>query len=525
MHAEYSVRPSGAVELAAPLQLMVVDDDEELRLVLGHLLESHGYGVTLCADAVAGLARLRSGTLPDIIVLDLMMPTMTGWEFRIAQKREASWANIPVLAMSGDHSPQAEAIDCAAYLSKPVDQRALLDAVQRIQAQLARNRALARASEVQRLVSLGTLVGGVAHEINNPLTFMGASLTTLQRQLTGELPLDASARASVQHAVESIRVGLERVAAVVKSVSLFAFAEPRPVESLDVHEVLEASLQVASNELRHCARVVRDYTPVPRVRGNAAQLGQVFLNLLLNAVASVREQAQGGHEIRVQSSRRGEHVVITIADSASTLRLEHEGRSFDPLLADRDAERRIGLRFGLTVSHELIEAMGGTMEIEPNQPQGSRLLVLLPSCGKVAAPPTVIATPPPPEKRPRVLVIDDEPLICQLFTSMLEADHDLRACTDPLDGLAACEREAYDVVLCDVMMPGLDGIALFERAVALRPALRERFVFVTGGVFSEPARSGLSRTQRPVLLKPCGRRELVAAIRTTLATAPSRVAV
>jgi CheY-like chemotaxis protein len=490
--------------------IMVVDDDDDLRAVLREVLASSGYAVTSCSNALEGLERLRGETLPDMIVLDLVMPAMSGWEFRIVQKRRARWASIPVLALSGDLSPQAAAIDAAAYLPKPVDHVAFLAAVRTIEAELA------RASEVQRLVSLGALVGAIAHEINNPLTFMGASVESLQRALEGDAELDVRARAKARRAIESLHVGLDRVAAVVKSVSMFAFAEPTALEPTDVHQVLEASLQVASNELRHSARLVRDYTEVPAARANSAQLGQLFVNLLLNAVLTIREHPGTHHEVRVESAMRGELIMITITDTASKILPAGGRRIFDPLQAD-SATGQMGLRFGLAVSHELVEAMGGTLEIEPNHPAGGKFHVLLPASSRaVACPAPLEPAHAAPARRPRVLVIDDEPLLCELFSTMLEDDHDVRTFTDPFAGLAACDAATVDVVLCDVMMPALDGIALYEQAVQAHPALAERFIFVTGGVFSDPARNGIRHAKRQVLLKPCGRRELLAAIRATM---------
>ncbi|HEY6877161.1 MAG TPA: response regulator, partial [Polyangiales bacterium] len=439
--------------------------------------------------------------------------------------RDARLARIPVVAMSGDLSPQAAAIDAAAYLPKPLDHTALVLTVRNIATDLQRRRDVARASELQRLVSLGALVGGIAHEINNPLAFVTGNVDILQRQLFGmggSALVEPHARANALHALNRVRTGIDRIAHVVGSVSMFAFADSGRVEPTDVHEVLESSLQIVSNELRHCARVERCYEAVPHVRANPASLGQVFLNLLLNAVFAIREHEQIGHVIRVESATRGEHVVITFTDSATTLRPGAEVQVFDPL-ASEDGTGRMGLRFGLAVTHELVEAMGGTIELEALEPAGVAFRVVLPCCDRISRPP-----PPLPAyskradhlgKRPRILVVDDDPLVCELFEEMLYEDFEVTALTVPLQALAALRGGQFDLILCDVMMPDLDGLALYERATLARPELRERFVFVTGGAFSARARGALRKTQRPVLQKPCYRHELLDTIHATLKVA------
>ena len=519
------VEQSEGVDAGDRLTVMVVDDDEDLLVVIAHLLHSEGYSTVTCRDAAHALERLRQKPCPDIIVLDLLMPKLNGWQFRIEQKKDPRWADIPVIALSGDLSPQAEAVDATAYLTKPLDEPTFLRTLRNIATELQRRRQVARASEVQRLVSLGTLVGGIAHEINNPLTFVSGNLDALQRQLDGlraTAGCDPAEMATALHALERVRTGIDRIAAVVNTVSMFAFGDSAVLETVDVHEVLEASLQVAANELRHCARLERAYAAAPRVRANRASLGQVFVNLLLNAVFAIREHELTGHVVRVESRTSGEHVAITIADSASTLEPGVGARIFDPLTSDSTAGR-MGLRFGLAISRELVEAMGGSIELQANEPAGTIFRVLLPSCGRISYPPPTPAAEPvvsESSQRPRVMVIDDEPLVCELLEALLSDEYDVTSFTAPLDALSVLLHHPFDVVLCDVMMPELDGLALFERASSARADLLGRFVFITGGAFTDRARSALRATDRPVLRKPCRRSDLVEAVEATLKRVP-----
>jgi CheY-like chemotaxis protein len=367
---------------------------------------------------------------------------------------------------------------------------------------------LARAGELQRLLSLGALIGGIAHEINNPLAFVFGSIDLLQRQLvrlTQPAP-DPFDLATAMRALERARAGAERVAAVVRSASMFVSADLECIENVDVHEVLESSIQVASNEIRHGAHLVRSYEDAPRVLANPARLGQVFLNLLLNAVYASREAGGRDHVIRVRTHCEDGWVVVTIADTATTL--EAARTVFDPVNPlDHGAAR---LRIGLAVSREVVHGMGGKIEISSEVPRGASFRISLPISTRDSFP---APAPKPPVRMANqgatVLVVDDEPLLCELLGTMLADDYAVVAFTSPRAALAALLERDFDVVLCDVMMPELNGTELFDRAVREKPALSERFVFITGGAFTEYARLFLKQTGRPVLRKPCERRELL----------------
>ena len=506
-------------EEGARTRVMVVEDDAHTRDALGLLLESNGYEVTLCAGAIQALGHLREATLPDLIVLDLVMPEMSGWEFRIEQKKEPAWENIPVLALSGDHSPQAEAIDATAYLAKPVDERVFLETVERLQRDIRDRLALARASELQRLVSLGELIGGLAHEINNPLAFIGGSLDLLRRQLIGLIhpvgPVDPLGVASALRALERTQVGVERIADVIRCVSIFASAEPAPNRPLDVHAVLESSLQVAENEIRHSALIERDYEALPMVQGDAARLGQVFLNVILNAVRAIRVTNQSEHMISLATRATPGWVSVTIADTASVMDAAARKAMFDPLTSVSTG--RVGLHFGLAVSREIVEAMGGSIEVSGRQARGAAVCIKLPSVSEETyEPPVKKRLLLQPKSRMSIMVVDDEPLMCEVLAAMLSTDYEVTAFTSPRAALAAMVEGSVDLILCDVMMPELSGIDLYDRLERERPDLTRRFVFITGGAFTERVRFFLKRIDRPIIAKPFARQELLSVIQETL---------
>jgi len=495
--------------------VMIVEDDENLTEAIKLLLQKRGYVIETCSDARVALDQLRSGPTPDLILLDLLMPYMDGWEFRLEQKRDPRLASIPVIAMSVDSSAQAAAIDAQAFLRKPFDEELLVDTVDELIRERTSARYRTRAAELDRLTSLGSLAAGIAHEVNNPLTFVTGNLelaqdkaSALQTRLSGP---DAFSMVGVCQLLSRAQRGADRIAEVMRRVSLFARTDDAAETGIDVHDVLESSLQLASNEIRHCARLERDLKPVSMVRGNATELGQVFLNLTLNAVRAIGEHGSDNHVITVRTEMTplGE-VIVTIADSGLGTAPTISAPLFD---LSRSTRQR---RLGLAVSEELIRAMGGTLEFESTRQHGSIARVRLPA---LTPPPPPVAEPVPAKPAPVrrsericVLVVDDEPLMCELILDLVGDEYDIATFTDPRAAVASILGGSFDVIFCDLMMPGLSGNDLYERVVKQRPELARKFVFVSGGAFTDRAREFLATTRLPQVNKPFTREALVAAI-------------
>ncbi len=157
---------------ASGRSLLVVEDDADIREALDGLLSMEGFRVAGCSNGREALDWLRASPKPDIILLDLMMPIMDGWQFRVAQKDDPELATIPVLALSADSTAKAAAIDAEAYLKKPVDYDTLIATIDRLLVESEHREIQARLAQTDRLTSLGTLAVGVAHEINNPLAYV-----------------------------------------------------------------------------------------------------------------------------------------------------------------------------------------------------------------------------------------------------------------------------------------------------------------------------------------------------------------
>jgi len=270
--------------------------------------------------------------------------------------------------------------------------------------------------------------------------------------------------------------------------------------------VLAQSIKMTLNEMRHRARVVQSFAEVPPVRANASRLGQVFLNLLVNAAHAIEDGRVDANEIRIRVTREGIHVIVEIEDTGVGIPTSVLPRIFDPFFTTKPAGVGIGL--GLSICDRIIESFGGTITVTSRVGFGSTFRVALPIAAQL---PLALAAepPPPPQPRSRILMIDDEAAVGRSIRLLLAPDHEVINVTRALDALARLDAgEAFDMILCDVMMPEMNGIELFAQLQLRFPAYTRRVVFMTGGAFTSQARDALEALGAPRLEKPFSEVEL-----------------
>jgi signal transduction histidine kinase len=516
-------------------RLLLVEDDGELRSSLAELLRSDGYDVVGAANGSEALEYLKRAPAPDLILLDLMMPVKDGWQFRIEQKRDPNISAIPVLAISADDTPKAVAIDAEMYLKKPFQYTALLDAIRRVID-------TKRLAHLDRMASLGTLAAGIAHEINNPLTYVIANLelieeeiprliqeyaTVVQRGPSSRPPTERPASdrpaSSVVARLNEISArlrdaldGSERIRGIVLNVKTFSRASDDHRTYVDVRSVLDSSIKVVTSEIRQRARLVREYEHVPLVLANPGQLGQVFLNLLLNAAHSIEREEPDANVIRVATKKgpNGE-IIIEVSDTGKGIAAEAQPRIFDPFFTTKPIG--VGTGLGLSVCHGIVRSLGGTITVESEPSRGATFRVVLP-----AAPERTLATPKPapvsiPQVHGRILIIDDELKVAEAVRDMFGPGHETQVVTSGNEAFALLTQEPddqrFDVILCDLHMPDVSGMELHHKLSENRPATAERMVFMTGGTFTERSREFVNRVSNTCIDKPIDvqqLRELVA---------------
>ncbi len=359
-----------------------------------------------------------------------------------------------------------------------------------------------------RMASVGTLAAGVAHEINNPLASVIANLEmAIQDVMTlakgTELPPDLSDE------LQDARIAADRVREIVRDLKIFSRAEEERQGPVDVEDVLESTLRMAWNELRHRARLVRNYAKIPPVEANESRLGQVFLNLVVNAIHAIPMGNYDGNQITVSTSVNSEgNVVVGIADTGSGIADDVRPRLFTPFFTTKPVG--VGTGLGLAISHRIVSQLGGELTFESEVGKGTEFKVALP-VARAAAPARVSKRAPaePSLRRGTVLVIDDEEALALAIKRFLSSEHDVTAVHSAAAAISLFTSGArYDVILCDLMMPQTTGMELYDLVAAIDLDQAKNMVFITGGAFTASARDFLATSTNRRLEKPFDLKEL-----------------
>ncbi len=362
-----------------------------------------------------------------------------------------------------------------------------------------------------RLRSLGTLAAGVAHELNNPLGYVTTNLEFIQESLPSVDPLteptpSQELQVHVREAIAEARDGVKRVARIVEDLSTFSRVE-RKRQPVDVARALEVALKMTRNVIPQGVEVIRELSPTPTVIAHEGRLIQVFVNLLTNAAQAVEAPAR----ITTRILADGDRTIIEIEDTGPGVPEEIRQRVFDPFFTRKPIGAGTGL--GLSICHGIITSLEGTIEMLNGTKGGARVRIALPQSSLPADLRDSILPKPHSGRRARVLVIDDEPLVGKALARALK-QHDVTVTTSGHDALAMLRESPFDVVFCDLMMPEMSGMEIFQELERTLPEVCERVVFITGGAFTASARSFIEETDRPTLLKPFRTkdvREIVAA--------------
>jgi signal transduction histidine kinase len=358
-----------------------------------------------------------------------------------------------------------------------------------------------------RLASLGMLAAGIAHEINNPLAAVMANIALAHGEI-GRLPEGASQQA-LTTLLDDAHDAAERVRQIVRDLRVFSREEEPRAVPVDVNKVMDASIRMARHHFRDRAALITDYTPEAFVRGSDSRLGQVFLNLLVNAVQAIPEGDPEGNRIEVRTCLvESGDVAIEVSDSGSGMSEEVREQLFKPFFTTKAAGLGTGL--GLAICQRIVQALGGSIEVDSELGRGSTFRVLLqrvepPAMPDLQAPlaPRAGHSDPGDARRGHVLVIDDEPLIGSAVGAILGVAHDVVSATEAEQALALLDAgERFDVILCDLLMPGMGGAALHAELQRRYPEQADRMLFLTGGAVTESSRDFLAGLPGRVVEKP-----------------------
>ncbi len=374
----------------------------------------------------------------------------------------------------------------------------------------------ARLMQADRMVAMGTLAAGVAHEINNPLAYLSANLELLTKRKLPEIrrKLGEEGAVSTQEIRDALdkcaemldiaREGAARVKDIVRDLRTFSRDDERRA-AVDVRRVLDACVNIAWNELRLRARVERVYGDVPTVTANESRLGQVFLNLIVNAAQAIPPGRSAENQIVLSVMQEGSDVVVLVKDTGGGITPDILPQIFEPFYTTKPAG--VGTGLGLWICKGILVGLGGHITVDETSPRGTTFRVVLPTEEHMdvsTAPRAGSSRPQGMEAvRPAVLFVDDETALGHAVAEALEDDFVITVLGSGKEALETLEAGLEPVaIVCDLMMPGMTGMELFAAVKARWPELERVFVFVTGAAFSGRAREFLSTVRNPKLEKP-----------------------
>lgn len=373
------------------------------------------------------------------------------------------------------------------------------------EAQLAEARIRTTLERADRMSSIGLLAAGMAHEVNNPLTYLSANLSFAQQVIERRDGTETRGDdGAIVDALTDAQDAVERIRRIVADLKLYA----RPEDELEAEreacrpeDIVSAALKLARHELQHRATVEVSHADPPPVFGSEARLVQVLLNLLVNAAQAIPPGAASEHRVEV-STGRGE-------DGCAWIRVRDTGPGIPEAILLRVKEPffttkalGVGTGLGLSVCDGIIAQLGGRLEIESVVGEGTSITIRLAAAERVAAAPARRVDPVSEGMPGRILVVDDEPLVRRALRRLLRK-HEVVEAESGAEALEILSKDlGFDAILSDVMMPDVTGVDLYKEVCERFPSFRERFVFMTGGAFDVHVRELFAEVSLPVVSKP-----------------------
>ncbi|HLG21401.1 MAG TPA: ATP-binding protein, partial [Candidatus Manganitrophaceae bacterium] len=379
--------------------VLLVDDNADMLNYIASQLRGE-YRLLFAKDGKEGVDRAKA-ELPHLIISDVMMPYKDGYQLCREVKEDPRSCHIPVVLLTArtDLSTKIEGLEHGAddYLTKPFNSqelkarvRSLLN-LRKLEREIqVRSRELEAAMQElretqgqlvqsEKMAALGLLVAGVAHEINNPVSFAKGSLAAVRRcldevkKINGKNPAEAAELFSdIDSSVGIIKNGLERTEKIISALKTFVRKDEGVFKRVDLHEGFDSTLQLFQHEISHRIDVHRDYGKIGLVEVIPGQINQVFMNIVQNAVESMKERG----EIFIKTELVGNQAVISIRDTGSGIEEKNLPRIFDPFFTTKEVGKGTGL--GMSISYKIIERHHGKIEVKSRVGSGTEFLITLP---------------------------------------------------------------------------------------------------------------------------------------------------
>ena len=379
-----------------------------------------------------------------------------------------------------------------------------------------------------RLASLGTMAAGVAHELNNPLAVVVANAWLVGEEMTrvlAELREGHVPSAETLHRLEEavaaqseLQASASRVGRIVSDLKTFIRPTQRPAGEADVARSIAWAIRATSHELRHRARIVTEAGEVRPVAIDEMKLGQLLVNLLLNAAHAISPGNVDANTVSVTARLATDgSVVIEVRDTGCGMAPEVLKRVFEPFFTTKPVGMGTGL--GLSICHGFVASAGGDLQVESHVGEGSVVRVVVPVV-KTAPRAAPAAVEPATDRRGRILVIDDEETVLRAIRRILK-QHDVVGTERAREALGLLEGgKSFDIIFSDLMMPDMTGMAFYEELLRTRPEDAARVVFLTGGAITAEIADFLATVPNLRLEKPFGVVALRATVQQILSARP-----
>ncbi|HEY4106505.1 MAG TPA: ATP-binding protein [Polyangiaceae bacterium] len=407
-------------------------------------------------------------------------------------------------------------------------------------------RASAAMAHTEKLSALGTLVAGVAHEINNPLMALQLSIEacisllnpvskTLDELETWLARGWGATPEQIKELVERSRTGAPSVEAkqlleemlaassaigsVVRDLRVFARADNDQEEAqiLDANDVIDQALRLVGREIAMVAHIERDYSrELPRVVVPHGRLTQVLVNILINAAHAINDVERPVHRVRITTRADAEFVAISISDTGPGIAASALSHIFDPFFTTK--RTGLGTGLGLSISRSIMRDLGGDLIVESVHGAGATFIALLPLPDHTALRNAylknrVIATRRVQRERRTVLVVDNDERILKAYARMLASSCDVIMAGDAQEAIdLLCSGSSADALLTELSLPDMDGRLFFAWLRSERPELAKHTVFVTAEASLERYAEFLGQIDNTILTKPATAKELWAAL-------------
>jgi signal transduction histidine kinase len=504
--------------VSKPLRALIVEDNERDAALLVRELRRGGYDLSFeQVETPDAMSALLDNQTWDVVLSDYSMPRFSA-PAALALVRGRN-LDLPFIIISGTVGEETAVASLRAgahdFLVKgslarllPAIERELGEAALRMEKRKIQEQLLIS----ERMASVGLLAASVAHEINNPLAILVSNLELVSQQLneiTADKPRDGSPESPTSRLVDlgiplrDAQEAAERVRLIARDLKVLSRSgDTESRGPVDIRSVLESAIRMASNEIRHRARLTREYADVTPVNGNESRLGQVFLNLIVNAAHAIPEGHAETNEIkfviRMESPSR---VAVEIHDTGEGISADALPHIFDSFFTTRGATTGTGL--GLAICRRIIAEHDGEISVQSRVGGGTVFRTFLPAVNQKPAETAAVQPEVAAGRRGRILAVDDEPMLCIVIQRILGADHDVTIVTSAKEALRRLSSgERYDLILCDLMMPEMTGMDLHARLQQSAPDQAAKIMFMTGGAFTENTQAFLAQVRNESIEKP-----------------------